>query len=109
MKRAWFSPRTVSGRKPQDTENKSNEPGREPARVGELPCGQFLRHVKHQPPVGFFDTSHKTAELVQEAGFLTVTTPDNIISGFALGEVWKFGRLFAVIEKLIEWNLEGAG
>jgi len=108
---AWFSPRPGSKGEPQDLQRGPTCgvllcP---PARSQELPGCQLLCHVEQQAAVRFFDASHKTAKLVQNARVFPVTAPNNIVRRLALGEVGKFRRLLAVVEELIEWNLERAG
>jgi hypothetical protein len=73
-----------------------------------LAIRHFLSHVQQETPVAFINAAHQPAELGQVTSFFSVTAPGDFISGFALGEVGKHGRLFAVVEELIEWNFESA-
>jgi hypothetical protein len=73
-----------------------------------LAVGHFLGHVKKETTVAFFNSAHEPAKTTQVAGFLPGAAPRYIVGAFALRKVGQFGWLFAVIEKLIEWNLHGS-
>jgi hypothetical protein len=73
-----------------------------------LAGGHLLSHVKQEPAVAFFNATHEPAKLVQQTRLFSGTAPDNVVSVLTLGKIGKLGRLFAVIEKLIEWDFQSA-
>ena len=72
--------------------------------AGSLAIRHFLSHVKKETTVTFFDAAHKPAETAQVARFLPGAAPGDIVGAFALRKIGELGWLFAVIEKLVEWN-----
>jgi hypothetical protein len=84
-------------------------PSTQVARPGDLAVGHLLSHVKQEPTVRFFDPTHQSAELAQEASLFSGTAPNDIVSAFALWKVGECGRLFSVIEELVKWDFESAG
>jgi len=74
-----------------------------------LAVGHFLSHIEKETTVTFFNAAHKPAKPTEEAGFLPGAAPSNIVRAFALRKIGQFGWLFAVIEKLVEWNLHSSG
>jgi hypothetical protein len=74
-----------------------------------LADSHFLSHVKQETPVVFFNTTHQPAKLGEKTGFLPDAAPDNIVGAFALRKVGECGRLFSVIEQLIERDFQSAG
>ncbi len=73
-----------------------------------LACRHFLRHVEQEPTVAIVHSTHQPAQLMQKACFLAVTSPDDIVGAFSLRKVGELRRLFAVVEELVEWDLESA-
>jgi len=64
--------------------------GIRPEQVGkprDLAVGHLLSHVEQEPTVGFFNTTHQPAELVQKTSLFPVAAPT--ISSALL----RFGRL----------------
>ena len=75
----------------------------------ELAGRHFLSHVHDQLAVALVEAAQQAAQFGQKTCFLAGSTPGDLRSGAALGEVRQFGWFFPVVEKLIEWNLESAG
>jgi hypothetical protein len=73
----------------------------------DLAICHLLGHVKKETSVTFFDAAQEPAETTQIARFLTGTAPRNVVRTLALGKIGQFGWLFAVVEKLVEWNFHG--
>ena len=83
------------------------------ARVGHpglpaLPVRHLLSHVQQQAAIGFFNASQQTPELVEEARLFAAAAPGDIVCTLSLGQIGQFGRFFAVVEELVEWNLESS-
>jgi hypothetical protein len=74
----------------------------------QLLTGHFLRHVHHEFAMFLIGLAQKTAKLVQVPGILARAAP-RVATGLPLGKIDQFGRLFAVVEKLVHGNLESAG
>jgi len=73
-----------------------------------LPVGHFLGHVQQQFAIFLVGFAQQAAELVEIARFFSGAAPGDIVGRFALGQVRKLRRLFAVVEELIKWALERA-
>jgi hypothetical protein len=74
----------------------------------DLAGGHLLSHVQQEPTVGFFDPTHQPAELVQQTRLFPGAAPYDVVSASALGQAGEFGRLFTVVEKLIERDFQSA-
>src|SRR5579864_6888163 len=80
-------------------------------RIGpppDLAGGHLLSHVKQEPTVAFFNATHQPAKLAQKTSLFPGAAPNDFVGAFALRKVGKDGWLFSIVEKLIEWDLEGA-
>jgi hypothetical protein len=86
--------------------------GSRPEQVGkprDLAVGHLLSHVEQEPTVGFLNTTHQPAELVQKTSLFPVAAPNDIVSALALRKIGEFGRFFSVIEELIKRDFQSAG
>ena len=80
-------------------------------RIGispDLAGGHLLSHVKQEPAVPFFDSTHEPAKLIQKTGFFSGAAPNDIVGALALRKVGKLGGFFSVIEELVERDFQGA-
>src|SRR5579859_1153231 len=75
----------------------------------ELAVGHLLSHVQNELAIFFVGFAQQSAKLVEKASFLAARAPGDIVRRLSLGQVRQYGRLFAVVEELIEWAFESAG
>jgi len=68
----------------------------------ELAVGHFLGHVEQEPTVAIFNAAKELAEAAQITRFFPRAAPRDVIRAFPLGKVRQFGRLFAIVKKLVE-------
>jgi hypothetical protein len=66
-----------------------------------------LSHIEKETAVTFFDAAHEPAKTAQVTGFLAVAAPRDIVGAFALRKIGQFGRLLAIVEKLVERHFHG--
>jgi hypothetical protein len=79
------------------------------ASVAFLTAGEFLGEVQDQPAILFRGLAEKAAKLVEENGVLAFVAPAIAGAGFPVGEVWRARRFVAVVQELVERDLEGGG
>jgi hypothetical protein len=70
--------------------------------------GHLLSHVQQEPTVAFFNATHQPAKLVQQTRLFAGAPPNDFVGAFALQKVGEFGRLFSVIEELVEGDFQSA-
>ena len=74
----------------------------------ELAVGHLLCHIQNELAIFFVGFAQQSAKLVEEARLFAARAPRDIVRRFSLGQVRQYGRLFAVVEELIEWAFESA-
>jgi hypothetical protein len=73
-----------------------------------LAVGHFLGHVEQEPAVRFFDFAEQPAKTTQITRVFPSTAPGDVVRALPLGKVRKLGRLFAIVEHLVERHFHGA-
>ncbi len=73
-----------------------------------LAVGHFLGHVEQEPAVRFFHFAEQPAKTTQIARIFPRAAPSDVIRALSLRQIGKLGRLFAIVEHLVERHFHGA-
>jgi hypothetical protein len=72
-----------------------------------LAVRHLLGHIEKKPAVAFFDATKKPAETAQITRVFPRAAPRDVIRALPLGKIRQFGRLFTVVEELVERHFHG--
>src|SRR2546426_7123790 len=74
-----------------------------------LAVSHLLSHMQQKLSVAFIHATHQPAELGQKTGVFAGAAPGSLIRSLAFREIGQLRRFLAVVEELIEWNLQRPG
>jgi hypothetical protein len=77
-------------------------------RCAALPIRHFLDHVEKQLAIAFFRFGQQATKLAEITGFFAGVSPSVVVGRRTLHQVRQLWRLFAFVEKLIEWDFQRA-
>lgn len=62
----------------------------------------LLGHIHQQLAIRLVNSAEQTPETAQHSCFFSGIPPGDIVRALPLGQIGKFGRLFTVVEELVE-------
>ncbi len=74
-----------------------------------LAVGHLLSHIEQEPAIRFLDLAKQPAKTAQIARIFPGAAPCDVVRALPLREIWKYGRLFAIIKHLVEGHFHGTG